>query len=284
MPCSCSRGALASLLLLAWGVFAVLQAQEEPASDAPLDKEQIEASLKITKEAAGKYEFQLDNSEALPKLLADPVLRWSNPAVGEIHGNVFLWTIDTRPVVVASLYQWFSPHTHMSHEFHSLAQTRLRAKYEDNEVWTTREAGVTFLPLPEAPVPASSAPQRLLQMRKFAKGFSATKKERDGALSELRLLPQPIYRYAAEKEGLLDGALFTFVQGTDPEVFLLLEARGENKKSEWFFAATRMNGVGFSLRYNDREVWAADILPWRDISSHRESYTTFMFQKTASPR
>ena len=90
------------------------------------------------------------------------------------------------------------------------------------------------------------------------------------------MLPQPIYRYAASKQDLLDGALFTLVQGTDPEMFLLLEARGAKDSPRWMFAATRMNGVGFQLRYNDREIWATEIMPWKDISSHREVYTSFM--------
>ncbi len=70
----------------------------------------------------------------------------------------------------------------------------------------TSQPGVVFAAIPEAPAPAASAPQRLLQMRQLAKGFSATKKERDGNQTEMRLLPQPIYRYAASEENLLDGA------------------------------------------------------------------------------
>jgi len=77
----------------------------------------------------------------------------------------------------------------------------------------------------------------------------------------------------------VDGALFTLVQGTDPEIFLLLEARRKDDSISWKFAPTRMNGVGFQLRYNDQQVWAADILPWKDIASHQEVYTTFQFKK-----
>ena len=41
--------------------------------------------------------------------------------------------------------------------------------------------------------------------------------------------------------------LFAFVQGTDPDLFLLLEARESGGKSAWHFAATRMNSVALSL-------------------------------------
>jgi hypothetical protein len=154
----------------------------------------------------------------------------------------------------------------------------VRARIGDDEVWTTSAPGLSFKPIPAAPLPAASAPQRLLQMKKLSKSFSATKYERDKSQQELRLLTQPVYRYAVEQDGLVDGALFVFVQGTDPEVFVLLEARGK-EKPQWHFAATRMNGVGFDLRYEDQEVWSVDVLPWADIRSHREVYTTFQFNK-----
>lgn len=268
---------LGALLLLIAASSLVAQDASQPPS---VDKQQIEAALKITREGAAKYRFTIGQTPPEQvKLQAEPVLRWSNPAAGEIHGNVFLWTINSRPVVVGSLYQWFSPHTHLSHEFQSLSEENVSAEYEGKEVWTTSEPGLKFQDLADAPLPAGSAPQRLLQMKKLSKSFTATKTERDGNQSELRLLTQPVYRYAAEKEGLIDGALFTFVQGTDPEVFLLLEARKQEDKAVWQFAATRMNSVKFQLRYHDREVWSREVLPWADVASHQEVYTTFQFKK-----
>ena len=41
------------------------------------------------------------------KLLPKPVLRWSNPLRGEIHGSVVLWTDNGCPEAVASIYQFF---------------------------------------------------------------------------------------------------------------------------------------------------------------------------------
>jgi hypothetical protein len=247
-----------------------------PVSETPVNKEQIEAAHKLTTAEAAKYAFTLqDEPRSSARLLAEPVLRWSNPAVGEVHGNVFLWTVDERPAVVGSLFKWFTPHTHMSHEFHSLAEVPLAGRYDGRDKWTTTAPGLAFAPLPAAPQPAASAAQRLLAMKRLAKDFAATKTERDGNKQELRLLTQPIYRYAAPQHQMLDGALFVLVQGTDPEVFLLLEARGERGKEAWHFAATRMNGVGFTLRYQDKEIWSAEIMPWSDISSHTQPYTSF---------
>ena len=49
----------------------------------------------------------------------------------------------------------------------------------------------------------------------------------------LRLLTQPIYKYETADSG---GALFAFVEGTDPEVFLMIEARTVDAGSVWHYA------------------------------------------------
>lgn len=257
---------------------------QEPSPEAPVNRELIDAALKLTKDASAQYAFELeDDAHTQAKQLPEPILRWSNPAVGEVHGNVFLWTVNERPAVVSSLFKWFTPHTHMSHEFHSLSESPVVGRREGAEVWRTHEPGVRFSPLSDAPAPASTAAQRLLQMRRLSRDFSATKKERDGSQQELRLLAQPIYRYAAPHDQVQDGGLFVFVQGTDPDVFVLIEARGAADAAQWQFAPVRMNGVGFSLRHHDREVWSVEVMPWRDIYSHAQTYTTFQFQNVAIP-
>jgi len=274
----------AIIVLLPASLITTIRAQDSAPAATPVNKEQIETALKLTREAAERYDITLDDAgPTAATLLPDPILRWSNPAAGEVHGNVFLWTVNNRPTAVASIFKWFSPHTHMSHEFHSLASVPLRAKYSGRETWTTSAPGVTFSPLVGAPRPAPSAPQRLLQMRQFARSFSATKKERDNNTSELRLLPQPIYRYSSTDARVLDGSLFVFVQGTDPEVFVLLEALGPVENERWSFAAARMNSVALTLRYEDKTVWSVPVMAWSDVSSHREIYTTVRQEQIQNP-
>jgi hypothetical protein len=249
-------------------------------AENPVNREQIDAALKLTQAAAREYQFTLAGDEQECDLKPEPVLRWSNPAVGEIHGNVFLWTQRGRPAAIGSLFKWFTPHTHMSHEFQSLSEKPLGAKFHGADVWKTSGAGVQFAPVPQAPSPAASAASRLVQLKQLAREFSATKKERDGGRGELRLLTQPIYRYASPEEAVLDGGLFAFVQGTDPELFLLLEARGGKQgKARWEFAATRMNSVELQLRHRGTEVWAVKAMPWREIYDHRRIYTSFLFKE-----
>jgi len=102
-----------------------------------------------------------------------------------------------------------------------------------------------------------------------------------GVKSELRPLTQPVYRYELEKDSaeLLDGALFVFVQGTDPEVWLLLEARKpvEQTASRWHFAVARMNSIEINVEHNGRQIWHRDIMPFKEVSAHKAAYTSFRF-------
>jgi hypothetical protein len=269
--------------LLPFGPLAALGQVQKPGDPTPANKENIEAALKLTLAAAAEYEVRVgdDEKEKPLELQKEPVLKWSNPDRGEIHGNVFLWTRGGRPMVVGSLYKWFTPFTHMAHEFQSLAEGPVGMKFHGQPVWKTGESAVRFADIPGAPAPAATDAQRLLQMKQLAKDFSGVKKERDDSnVVELRLLPQPIHRYSAPKEGVLGGGLFTLVHGTDPEVFLLIEARGKDAAGAgWQYAVTRMTSSEVRLRHRDKQVWVAEIISWKDVSDRTRPYTSFQFKE-----
>ena len=270
------------ILVLPVGVLsaAAVGWAQKPAEATP---ENIEAAYKLSLAAAAEYEIRIGKDEKPLELVREPKLKWSNPAMSDVQGNVFLWTRDGRPLVVGSLTKWFSPRSVMQHEFHSLAEEPLSAKFHGEAVWTSDEAGLTFAAVPGAAAPADSEAQRLLQLRKSAKEFTATAHYRNATSdTELRLLPQPIHSYAAPKQGIVNGGLFAYVRGTDPEIVLLVEARGKDAASaRWQFAVARMTNMAeLKLRHEDKQVWQADLLPWKDVSgSHKLAYTAFQFNE-----
>lgn len=263
------------------GLLAAVGFAQRPATPAPANKENIEAALKLTQAAAAEYQFRVgtDEKEKPLELRREPVLRWSNPDRGEVHGNVFVWTRGGRPLVVGSLFKWFTPFTHMTHEFQSLADGPLAATFHGTPVWKTGEAGLTFADLPKAPAPAATDAQRLLQMKQLAKDFTGDKKEKEDATpTGLRLLPQPVYRYSAPKQGVLSGGMFALVHGTDPEIVVLVEARGSGAATaKWRYAAARMNSVGMNLRYKGEKVWGVEWMLSRDVNDHTHAYTKYTF-------
>ncbi|MEZ6129049.1 MAG: hypothetical protein R3C59_10220 [Planctomycetaceae bacterium] len=261
-----------SLLNVVAFAFLFLQAAE---TDEAIEAERIKEALRITTEWAAKYHFQTA-SEAPIVLQPDPILRWSNPEQGSIHGNVFLWTHQMRPVVIGSLFQWFSPFTHMSHEFHSLSEQRLTAERSGRIVWES-PPGITFQLVAGAPTVAKTANGRQLQMRQIVRAFRVRKRDRDTTEDdELRLLPTPVYRYDESQNAAGSGGLFVFVQATDPELIAWLEARetADNRRL-WHVSFARMNSVQIRVLNDSAEIWQADEMPWSEVFAHRQPYTSF---------
>src|SRR5262245_4972110 len=274
------------IVVLPVGVLAsAAVGQPQKTADTTASPENIEAAFKLSLAAAAEYEIRVGMDEdAKPlELVREPKLKWSNPAMSDVQGNVFVWTRDGRPLVVGSLTKWFSPKSVMQHEFHSLAEESLSARFHGDPVWTTSAAGLKFTDVPNAAGPAANEAQRVLQLRKVAKEFSATAHYRNAPSdTELRLLPQPIHSYAAPKQGILNGGLFAFVRGTDPEIFLLVETRGKDAASaRWQFAVARMTNMAeLRVRHQDKQVWEAGLLNWKDVSgSHEQPYTAFQFNE-----
>jgi len=184
-------------------------------------------------------------------------------------------------MVAGCLFKWFTPHTHMTHEFQSLAEGPLTASFHGKPVWKTEEPGLKFADVPKVDAPAGDDAKRLLQMKQLIKDFSGDKKEKEDVTPvELRLLPQPVYRYSLPKQGVHSGGLFALVHGTDPEIWVLLEARGETvEKAKWQFAAARMNNVDMNLRYKGEKVWSVGWMLAKDYNAHTFAYTKFMFNE-----
>ena len=243
---------------------------------SPSQNENATEALRITTTAAKLYEFMLPN-EPPRKLDFHPrsILRWSNPVAGEIYGNVFVWTLNERPTVIGSIYQWYSPMTHGSHEFQSLAAEPLEGKREGTKVWSTKQSGIQWRPVPEQPVVADSKSLRTRQLRALSRRFQVRKTDREDVSRDLRLLTQPLFRYGSDDSEVIDGSLYAFVQGTDPEVFLLIEARKVAGGVEWQYALARMNSVKFVAQYQGQEIWRRERSIWKQVKSGREPYTAF---------
>jgi hypothetical protein len=76
----------------------------------------------------------------------------------------------------------------------------------------------------------------------------------DGSIWHLRMMAQPIYRYV--EEAAVDGAIFAFAQGTDPEAFLILESRPDEGISQWHFGMASACVWELHAKRGDREVWS----------------------------
>jgi hypothetical protein len=218
-----------------------------------------EAAKGVDELKRSAYRYRIATTADPPRDLAivgEPVLHWTNPLRGSVAGASFVWVADGRPEAIASLFRYNEGGRIVEDdEFQSLATVGLTATRDGQAAWAPRAAGLTLAPIPGAPKPAASTRERLRQMRALAQEFHAFLDLPEDH-TELRLLPQPLYRYQANRPDLPDGALFAFVLTTDPEVLLVIEARPVDGAPTWHYGFARMSMVNLRARHKDRDVWS----------------------------
>jgi hypothetical protein len=162
----------------------------------------------------------------------------------------------------------------------ALSADRLSAFVPNAAQWTPPPgAEITFGKFPKAPEPAGDEPKRLRQMKDLARQFKAyeffaIKADDVQKRYELRLLPQQILRYSDEAAGVLDGALFFFVYGNNPEIALLIESQARpGEKPSWNYGMNRIAGAELHVKLGDQEVWTK---PRHFVTATTEPYWIFV--------
>lgn len=185
-----------------------------------------------------------------------PLLRWSNPVRNFFSdGAVFLWIDAGRPMAAA--VPSIRGNGDVAREFTSLTASPLECRRNGQLVWAPRQVNLAGRSLPESEPPDDSEKRRLRQLRDISRRFRATKGGDDGV--ELRLMTQPIYRYACTEQGIVDGALFAFVEATDPDLLLLVEAcRSESKPTEWRYSLGRMTSTRIAVEFDGKSLWVGE--------------------------
>jgi hypothetical protein len=240
------------ICLLAWMLCGPVsgQSQEPPSQDSYQDW-----LAKRTAEFES-YKFASEGPQS-QSLALEPrsLLNWSNAERGTAAGAVFLWTQQGQPAMIANA---FGRGQYLKHEFHSLSDQPLVGERTGQRVHRFAP-GIEWHELPGAPVPAASRPLRLTQLRRQAERFEVSivaLKMGMPVPAVMRLLSQPVYRSPESAEG--DTALFLFVQGTDPECVLTLQATADRK---WRYALTRQTKAAVKAKLDDKQV--LDLPVWK---------------------
>jgi len=210
-------------------------------------------------DAAGKYALLGRGSDKAFQPHQVNLLTWTNPIRGTVAGSVFLWTREGIPQAACCMYAYRDGEQGyaVDHELVSLTAEPIEARYEGQPVWQTEKPGVAWQAVPDAPAPAAKPATRLVQMRNIATSLTAHLGTPTAKKQELRLLPQPIYRYPDSSQ--IDGGVFAFAHTTDPEILLLLQANLKAGEPHWEFAAARMTIVHCLISAGDKVIWS---LPW----------------------
>jgi hypothetical protein len=264
-----------------WVVIAALGQVSQPqapaeSADAAAAKERAAERLDFMKKSVSVYQptwadeatsgkpdaNTSQGTRAKPTLEVEPLLRWAN-LEGKGDGTLFLWTSAGRPFAIAQMFS-VEDGRRWLHEFQSLSPHLFSFLRDGRSVWSPQAAGIEFKPLPDAPPPARTAAQRLVQMHSMARLFEASDDYGNaGNLWQLRLLSRPVYRYPkadtevkeAEEE-VIDGAVFAFVVGTDPEMLLLFEARRNDAGFAWHYGLAPMTSFALKASLSGKQVWS----------------------------
>src|ERR1700722_5418577 len=89
-------------------ILAVAQGADPPKDDKALAEE---FRVFASKEAS-VYTIRIQGRNQPLTLQPEPVLKWSNPVIGTVFGDVFIWTDQGRPEAVASIYRFYSAPFH----------------------------------------------------------------------------------------------------------------------------------------------------------------------------
>jgi hypothetical protein len=217
--------------------------------------------------AAAECTFRLESGQPA-ELRREALYRWNNSIAATIgrqvkDAAVFVWVSEERPVVIGSVV-WYSK-TGLYHEFQSLAIEPLTAERERKTIWEPAQAGIEFKPLTDFPAPAQTDAMRLIQMKSIAGRFRAEVIKGppsfpDDSVWQLRLLPKPLLRYGNPSGLARDGAIFAFCQDTDPDAFLMIEARAVGDELAWYFAMGPLTSRETKAWYDDKLIWSKPLI------------------------
>jgi len=232
-------------------------AQDNPAATAPNENSDNRTEARKRIEALSATVTSDGTAEPL-KFSKDPILVFSDPTRKESTGTVWAIGTEGRPKAILSLFT-ISGEKFWSYEFTSMTTEAVKSGKPPKWEWKPKGSALTLKDLKSDLVPAVSPAARLTQMKAISRDFSATEVYFDNTRTELRLLTQPLLRYSDEKQDIIDGALFAFANGTNPEILIVIEAVKTNGgTSQWRYGAAPMSSAQLHLQLHDAEVWTID--------------------------
>lgn len=230
--------------------------EKTPGLAPPTARELADKRMVFMKTALSRFTIQVGNRKEASRA-ADPCLRFTDPISNATEGVIAVYAHNGgRPDAVAQFF--FNHRKKWIVEFTIIPEADVTILRSGREHWKPSEYVCQFTDLPNSPVPAAKPALRLPQMRAIAGNFAVTDYfGNQETKTELRLLTQPAYRYAEDGK-IIDGAMFVFAHGTNPECCVLLEAYRDGKGARYRYAVAPMSIYKLETRYKDTPVWTIE--------------------------
>lgn len=215
-----------------------------------------EEHLRRMRELAGSIRLLADpqKGDSEVKLVETPILRYSDGTRDSQDSSLWIWSSGGRPAALLAVELYPKPPRgpRWLFEIASLSTERIGARHATDLVWNAKEPGLVFQKLEGAEAPAEKPVRRLTQIKDLHRRFGAHEQTVNEGRIELRPLSSPLLRYTDRAQGVLDGAILAFANGTNPEVLIVLEAR---ESGTWQYALVQMSGAEVIAELDGRVVW-----------------------------
>ena len=248
-----------SAIIVALGIAILLTSPVLAEEDSKSKSEAAKARLQAATEHMQRMELRLEAGDDLIELIEHPLLTFGDAARANENGTLWAWKKSGRPLALLELYQPSEGESWV----HAISLTGMETVLLNSPHsmrWTPQIVQFELHKIPDAERPAEKNAQRLRQMKDLARRFTAHEFwDPKNSRFELRLLVQPVHRYASPSDGLHDGAVFVLAHGTNPEVLLQIEAVGKTlKEAEWQFSLARTGSAEMHVELDGKEVWTVE--------------------------
>ncbi|AMV20845.1 hypothetical protein [Planctomyces sp. SH-PL14] len=253
---------------------------DDPTSTSPTSE--AEAKIRVATQHITQCEATLATGKPLDRI-EKPLITYGDPVRQNDNGTLWAWGRAGRPKCFLELYQSDENRGFWIHAVSLTSTDLVEMRAPLSPRWTPKAAAFKPAPITGPPI-GDSERVRLRQMKEIAGRLKAHEFwDPDNSRYELRLLIQPVHRYADPAAGILDGTVFVFAHGTNPEILVLIEATGpEPASATWKLAAARMGSAELHLSLGDEEVWSAPRTP-NVVGRPEDPYWLFLSRADAAP-
>jgi hypothetical protein len=234
-------------------VLAVLCAGSAAAQETDLSRQTLETMRRHV--ASLRAVGRSSKDEELPlELDPTPVLRYTDPGGITTDASIWIWGGPGRPAIMAGVFFLTQENREpkWSCELLSLTDGGVAVSSKAGWSWAPDKGDLKWFAIEDAP--GDSDRLRLRQMKEIAGRYDVTTSE-GTVRSQLRLMVQPLYRYADQRRGLIDGAIFSYAAGTNPEALVLIECRKAEDAATWHAAFARFGANACQAQQREAVVW-----------------------------
>ena len=217
------------------------------------------------------------------KQVEKPLLYYGDPTRNNDRGSVWAWGEKGRPVAVLELYRGANERTKWACAICNTSGGKVRASRGGTPWWRENESVSGLKDVPGAPAPAADAPQRQRQLKQLAAKFTGHEFwDPNNSRFELRRLDRPLHTYRDEDAGVLDGALYTLANGTNPDPAFRRGPDGPQGRLEGVAVHDRAAGARrVHLEYDGKEVFDGARADRARLSAPDKPYWVSFVESTA---